>query len=262
MTVSLCMIVRNEEANLDACLACATALTDDMVVVDTGSMDATKAIALRHGARVFDFPWCDDFSAARNESIRNAMGDWIFWLDADDRIDAENHIRLKALFSSLPDTGDGYFMRHVSWSAAGVPVHETDHVRLFRKEPRVRFSYRVHEQIAPAVLRNGGKLQPTHIVIHHEGYRDPDVYRAKVERNLRLLELACLEKPLDPFMLFYRGITLLEVGRAAEALVSLTVASGLVPPATAVARLLPVHLAQALGRSSVRNRCSLSICRL
>jgi hypothetical protein len=245
VTVSLCMIVRNEEANLDACLAGVAALADDTIVVDTGSTDATKSIALRHGARVFDFPWCDDFAAARNESIRHATGDWIFWLDADDRIDGENYAKLEALLSSLHDTTDGYFMRHVSCGAAGIPVHETDHVRLFRKEPRVRFSYRVHEQIAPAVLRNGGKLQPTHIVIHHVGYRDPDVYRAKVERNLRLLELACLEKPLDPFMLFYRGITLLEIGRAAEAVVSLTLASGLVPPATAVARLLPVHLAQA-----------------
>jgi glycosyltransferase involved in cell wall biosynthesis len=245
MTVSLCMIVRNEEVNLDACLASAVGLTDDIVVVDTGSTDETKAVAQWRGARVFDFPWCDDFAAARNESVRHATGDWILWLDADDRIDGENHAKLKALLSSLPDTHDGYYMRCVSLSAGDLASYQSDHVRLFRAGPQVRFSYRVHEQIAPAVRRNGGELRSTDIVIRHEGYRDLEVYRAKQERNLRLLELACLENPLDPFMLYYRGVALLDVNRAAEALVSLTLASDLVPPHTAIARLLPVQLAHA-----------------
>jgi glycosyltransferase involved in cell wall biosynthesis len=147
-TVSICMIVRNEEQNLDACLTSASGLADDIVVVDTGSTDATKAVALRHAARVFDLPWCDDFSAARNESILHATREWIFWLDADDRIDAENHAKLKGLLSSLPDSSDGYYMRCLSLGAGGLAGNETDHVRLFRAGTRVHFSYRVHEQIA------------------------------------------------------------------------------------------------------------------
>ena len=75
---SLCVIARNEEANLSACLASAADLVHEIIVIDTGSTDRTKEVAASFGARVFDFPWCDDFSAARNESLRHATGDWIF----------------------------------------------------------------------------------------------------------------------------------------------------------------------------------------
>src|ERR1700730_15626481 len=87
--VSLCLIARNEEANLPACLESAADLVDEIVVVDTGSTDRTKEVAARFGARIYDFAWVDDFSAARNESLRHASGDWIFWLDADDRLDED-----------------------------------------------------------------------------------------------------------------------------------------------------------------------------
>src|SRR6476660_1021776 len=92
--VSLCMIVRNEEANLRPCLEPVRSLFHEMIVVDTGSTDRTRLIAAELGARVVEFPWCDDFAAARNESLRHATGDWIFWLDADDRVEASQAGRL------------------------------------------------------------------------------------------------------------------------------------------------------------------------
>src|SRR5207249_9840407 len=76
--VSLCMIVKNEEDNLPACLASAAGLFHEVIVVDTGSTDRTREIAAACGARVFDFPWVDSFAAARNESLRHATGDWAF----------------------------------------------------------------------------------------------------------------------------------------------------------------------------------------
>ena len=85
--VSLTMIVKNEEANLPSCLASVADLVDEIVIVDTGSTDRTKEVATSWGARVFDFAWIDDFAAARNEALRHARGDFVFWLDADDRID-------------------------------------------------------------------------------------------------------------------------------------------------------------------------------
>ena len=97
--VSLCMIVRNEERNLPSCLAGVAELVDEIIVVDTGSTDGTKEQAAKWDAKVFDFPWVDDFSAARNESLRHATGDWILWLDADDRLDAINCRRLREVLA-------------------------------------------------------------------------------------------------------------------------------------------------------------------
>jgi glycosyltransferase involved in cell wall biosynthesis len=95
------LIAKNEEANLTACLQPVADLVNEIVVVDTGSTDRTRSLAASFGARVFEFPWVDDFSAARNESLRHATGQWIFWLDADDRVDETNRGELQALFGGL-----------------------------------------------------------------------------------------------------------------------------------------------------------------
>ena len=94
------MIVRNEGHQLADCLSPVAELFDEIVVVDTGSRDDTREVARRFTGNVFNFPWCDHFSAARNESLRHADGEWIFWLDADDRISPENIAQLRELISS------------------------------------------------------------------------------------------------------------------------------------------------------------------
>src|SRR5712692_4072894 len=103
MTTSLCLMVRNEETALPGCLQSAADLVIEIIVVDTGSTDRTKEIAASFGAKVFDFPWCDDFAAGRNECIRHATGNFIFWMDADERIDEANREKLRVLFRSLPE---------------------------------------------------------------------------------------------------------------------------------------------------------------
>src|SRR5260370_1596740 len=99
--VSLALMVRNEEAALPGCLQSAADLVSEIIVIDTGSTDRTKEVAASFGAKVFDFPWCDDFAAARNECIRHATGEWIFWMDADERIDEVNRAKLRTLFESI-----------------------------------------------------------------------------------------------------------------------------------------------------------------
>src|SRR6266567_7870567 len=106
MSVSLCLMVRNEEAKLATCLQSAIDLVHETIVLDTGSTDGTRELATKLGARVFDFPWCDDFAAGRNECIRHATGDFIFWMDADERIDSLNREKLRALFQGLPEVRD------------------------------------------------------------------------------------------------------------------------------------------------------------
>src|SRR5439155_24590556 len=141
--VSLCMIVRNEEANLPACLSSADGLVDEILIVDTGSTDATKAIAADFGARVVDFPWVDSFAAARNEGLRHASGDWIFWLDAEDRLDEDNRGRLRALLAGLQDDNAAYVMKCLCLPDGSGTATLVDHVRLFRNRPDIRWRYRV-----------------------------------------------------------------------------------------------------------------------
>jgi glycosyltransferase involved in cell wall biosynthesis len=156
------MIVKNEEHNLFACLECCADLVDEIVIVDTGSTDRTRELAEKFGARVFDFPWQDSFSAARNESIRHATGQWIFWMDADDRIDEENRAKLRRLFGGLKEEMAAYLLTcRVLPAGSGKSVRLVDHTRLFPNHPKVRWSYRVHEQILPAVMRLGGAARRT-----------------------------------------------------------------------------------------------------
>jgi glycosyltransferase involved in cell wall biosynthesis len=79
-SVSFALIVRNEEAKLPACLESIAGIADEIIVVDTGSTDRTKHVTAAFGAKVFEFPWIDDFAAARNECIRHVTGEWISWL--------------------------------------------------------------------------------------------------------------------------------------------------------------------------------------
>ncbi len=217
--VSLSMIVKNEERNLPACLESVADLVDEIVVVDTGSTDRTKEVAARFGARVFDFAWVDSFAAARNASLRHVTGDWVFWLDADDRLDEDNRRRLRGLLAGLQDEQAAYVMKCLC-----LPEHDTgaatvvDHVRLFRYHPDLRWEYRVHEQILGSLRRRGTEIRLADVVIQHTGYQDPAQRPRKVERDLRLLRLQDRETPDDPFVLFNLGSLCSELNRPAEAL--------------------------------------------
>src|SRR3989338_5500840 len=94
-TISLCMIVKNEEKYLEQCLNSVKDIADETIIVDTGSTDKTKEIAKKFKARVFDFKWSDDFSEARNESLKHATKEWILVLDADEIIDKNGLEKIK-----------------------------------------------------------------------------------------------------------------------------------------------------------------------
>jgi glycosyltransferase involved in cell wall biosynthesis len=243
--VSLCMIVKDEEANLPACLESAADLVDEIIIVDTGSTDRTREIAAGFGAHVFDFTWVDSFAAARNESLRHATGDWIFWLDADEILDADNRQRLKELFAGLPDANAAFVMKCLC-----LPDPETrtatvvDHVRLFRNDPALRWEYRVHEQILPSLRRAQADVRWSNVVIHHTGYQDTALRQRKLERDGRLLRLEIAEKPDDPFILFNLGSIAQERGRLSEAVSFLRRSLERSHPRDSIVRKLYALLAQ------------------
>ena len=217
---SLCMIVRNEEKNLPTSLGSVADIFPNKIVADTGSTDRTREVAASYGARVVDFPWVDDFAAARNESMRHATGWNIFWLDGDDQVDRENHQKLAAVVAGLTQAKVALSMK-----CECLPDHQTktstvvDHIRLFPNHPKIRWRYRVHEQILPALREEDCVIRWSDVVIRHKGYQDAGLRARKLERDLRLLLLEDADKPNDAFTLFNLGcIHAQELRRPAEAL--------------------------------------------
>ena len=212
--VSLTMIVRDEERNLPHCLESVRGVFDEIVVLDTGSRDRTVEIARSFGARVFDFVWVDDFAAARNAALARATGDYAFWLDADDLIEPPERTKLEALLGRLGRGGEmpAFVVRCSCDAGPNGEGGETvvDHIRLFPVIEGVRWTYRVHEQILPALKRAGLPLQWTDITVRHTGYADRDLRSRKLERDSRILLEELAERPDDPFTLFNLGSIAIE----------------------------------------------------
>ena len=211
--VSLTMIVRDEEANLPRCLDSVAGLFDEIVVVDTGSGDRTKELALERGARVFDFPWIDDFAAARNEALARATGDYAFWLDADDVLDPAERAKLERLLATLqPGHACGYVVRCACDPDENGGGGQTvvDHVRLFPLRDDVRWTYRVHEQILPALNRASVPVRWTDLTVRHTGYSDSATRARKLERDEKLLLSELEQSPEEPFVLFNLGLVAVE----------------------------------------------------
>src|SRR5262249_37954395 len=169
--ISLCLIAKNEEANLPHCLPSAARLVAEIIVPDTASTDRTQGVAAQLGARVFDFAWVDSFAAVRNESLRHATGDWILWLDGDELFTEPDRQKFQALRATLGNQEAGFVMtqRSAPELAGGSPT-EVQQVRLFRNHPAIRWSYRVHEQILPGLHRAGHGVCWTDVDVTHNGY--------------------------------------------------------------------------------------------
>ena len=195
--IDLVMIVRDEARCLERCLASARPWVDAIVVLDTGSIDATVEIARRHGARVAHFEWIDDFAAARNAALQESDAPWRLVLDADEWI-AEGGEALAALRTQKAD-----FIGQVSvasqFDTTGGAVDEAPSW-LPRVLPRgVRYVGRIHEQPEAALPRRRLPL-----VIGHDGYLDAQ--KAKKEgRNERLLGLALEAEPEDAYLHYQLG---------------------------------------------------------
>jgi len=219
--VSLCMIARDSSRTLGPALQSIRPWVDQIVVVDTGSTDDTPNLARSLGAEIHFFPWRDDFAAARNASLEHATGRWIFWMDSDDTIDSSNGRRLQALVrQEHADSILGFVMQVHCPGPAGQLNEMTvvDHVKLFRRLPGLCFEGRIHEQILPAIRRQGGEVAWTDIFVVHSGSDQSPAGRArKHERDMRILRQDLAERPDHPFVLFNLGMTLADLGEHAAA---------------------------------------------
>ena len=218
-TLSVCMIVRDEESMLPRCLQSVKPVADELVIVDTGSKDNTATIAKSFGARVFDFEWCDDFALARNESLQYACGDWILIIDADEELLPASFPHLKSSMRKSTtlqhiirwDNGPECPSMGYSWVA-----------RLFRRHPRLLFSHPYHETIEDNVKRiidveSSWKVKrEPRIVIRHHGYL-PAAKRKKDQRGLQIMEAHIRKNPDDAHMLGMLGGLYSELGLYVDA---------------------------------------------
>lgn len=181
MKFSLCMIVKNEEKSLPECLQSVKNVFDEIVVVDTGSSDRTKIVAHAFTDKIYDFPWCDDFSAARNFSFSKATGDYIAWLDADDRLDEPNRAAFAALKQTLSFETDVVMMKYAAaFHADGSPAFYYYRERLVKRMAHFTWHGFVHEVIVPK-----GSILYSDICVFHKPHPNGKPHS---DRNLKLYE--------------------------------------------------------------------------
>lgn len=204
LDLSLCMIVKNEEAHLEQCLNSVRGLVSEIIVGDTGSVDGSIDIARKFGARVIPVNWEQDFAKARNAVLEQATCSWILVLDADEEATNWDEVVLGKLLAN--PSVYGYYVQIVSY-VGEVDSQEfiTDNVcRLFRNDPRIRFRGKIHEDAAQGILEfSGSPLLFSNFKINHYGYLKSEIDRKnKSYRNQSIIEEALREAPQD-FMLRY-----------------------------------------------------------
>jgi len=193
MTLSVCMIVKDEEATIARCLACAATFADEIIVVDTGSTDGTVNAARAFTDKILSFAWCDDFSLARNYSFANATSDYIMWLDADDVITKEN---TQILAKLKEEEFDVAFVKYVAGFDGDKPSFVYYRERIFRRDMGFEWQGAVHEAIMPR-----GKIVYSEAAIFHK-----KVKQNPPARNLRIYQgLIAAGKRLTPRDRFYYG---------------------------------------------------------
>jgi tetratricopeptide (TPR) repeat protein len=207
LTISLCMIVRDEEQMLARCLASIADGVDEMVIVDTGSEDATVEIARSFGAKVIEFPWTGSFAEARNVSLDAATGDWLIFLDADEVLADGDAARLREYAGHT--WREGLFLGETSYTGELGDGTAINHLalRMFRNRPEHRFTGRIHEQIYAALPGDApGRIGTASLRIDHYGYLG-DVKRGKekFQRNVELLRRQEAEHGATPFLHYNLG---------------------------------------------------------
>ena len=220
MTVSLCMIVRDEEVTLSRCLASVMGVVDDVIIVDTGSHDRTVAMAKELGATVYSFTWCDDFAAARNESLKYAHGDWILVLDADEVLVPDCVPALQQVMQR-----DDVLAVTLLREELGTTHPHSQLSRLFRRHPAIAFTRPYHELIddsVTALLKQEPHWQVMalpEIAIQHTGYQAATIaQRQKVDRARTIMESYLLTHPDDAYICSKLGALYADLGDTGRSL--------------------------------------------
>lgn len=225
--ISLCMIVRDEAEMLAECLESVRGVVDEIVIVDTGSIDNTVELARTFGARVVSEPWRNDFAAARNVALQHATGDYVLQLDADERLAAVSRDALRAAVERADFDLAMLTLHNVKTRDASEaeviagPGRVDEPIRLprvFRRTPSTRYNGMIHETVGDWLHATGGRVVdlPVHL-IHLGILPEVQALKNKVARNIELLQQHIAQEPTNTVPYGYLAITLVRLGRIAEA---------------------------------------------
>lgn len=198
--ISVCIITKNEEKNLDNCLGALARYPFELIIADTGSTDSTKAVASKYTEHVYDFDWVDDFSAARNFSISKAQNDWVLILDSDEVVTRLDYDALLQFMDNHPDS-IGRIERHSRDYAGGTTI---DYVERFFDRRLYHYERPIHEQVAP-IADTPYSLVAVPVIVNHSGYSTADLARQKSKRNIEMLKESLHTDPDDPYTYFQIG---------------------------------------------------------
>ncbi len=196
------MIVKDEEKHLPHCLRSVSGLGAEVIVVDTGSKDRTVDIARSFGAKIFHFPWTNNFSEARNVSLQHASRDWILWLDADDLLPESEHAKLRKLSAEKPERAFHFILKN-----RGIDDSQCYQLRMFPNHPAIRFEGAIHEQVAQSVRRLNFPTENKDVVVVHTGYSSEAVVRAKKEKYLHMMADWLTDHPHDCLIEYQFALT-------------------------------------------------------
>jgi tetratricopeptide (TPR) repeat protein len=206
--LSAALIVRDESEFIEDCLKSLVGRADEIVIVDTGSQDDTIQKALRFPIKLYHFAWCNDFSAARNFALERATGQWILYIDADERFDVpEPRLLDSVIADSRKVAWNLRFHPRVDWTPYGEP-------RLFRNDPRIRFHGVIHETMREGIetvaSADGKETGVCNLTLHHVGYEDDQI--RKNSRNIPLLRERLAQDPNHLYSWWHLGQSLLIAG--------------------------------------------------
>jgi len=208
-TISLCIIVKNEEDVIGRCLDSVQGIADEIIVVDTGSTDTTKQIVRKYTNQVYDFPWINDFSAARNFAFSLATQNYILWLDADDVILEDDRKLFLALKSTLDPAIDSVTMHyHLSQDENGHITSSLRRNRLVKRANNFKWLGAVHEYLAVGGIIMNSDVAITHCALSHDSDRNLHIYAERLAKG----------EKFSPRDLYYYANELHDHGKQEEAI--------------------------------------------
>ena len=203
--ISVCIIAKNEEKNIEKCLHEIHKHPFEIIVVDTGSSDRTKDIAAKYADKLLDYVWNNDFSAARNFSIRAATNDWILVLDCDEFIDKIDFQQMQKLIQTYPYAIGQLSRDNICYDKNKRIIHTTDLVERLFDRRLYHYEGTIHEQPTPNTPQEMYAF-PFPLYVTHTGYmKAEEDLEAKAQRNISLLMSDLKKHPNDPYFYYQLG---------------------------------------------------------